>query len=181
MEHPPINCLAALLVRPCLVHDGLCKNVPRMYNIFRYLQVGGMAEWLKAAVLKTVRGVTPSWVRILLPPPHPLAFGEQGSPILLEHLKPVAEYVKAVRNIRSRAEEIRMENRLGDSPGGDCEYRDRVTVVGSSLRVDARSGVCLTRSYGLGTGRWHHNRGRLRTPDLRQRNGRDGGWQPAAG
>jgi hypothetical protein len=24
---------------------------------------------LKAAVLKTVRGVTPSWVRILLPPP----------------------------------------------------------------------------------------------------------------
>src|SRR5262245_11420366 len=28
-----------------------------------------MAEWLKAAVLKTVRGVTPSWVRILLPPP----------------------------------------------------------------------------------------------------------------
>ncbi len=30
-----------------------------------------MAEWLKAAVLKTVRGVTPSWVRILLPPlPH---------------------------------------------------------------------------------------------------------------
>ena len=30
---------------------------------------GGMAEWLKAAVLKTVRGATPSWVRILLPPP----------------------------------------------------------------------------------------------------------------
>ena len=28
-----------------------------------------MAEWLKAAVLKTVRGETPSWVRILLPPP----------------------------------------------------------------------------------------------------------------
>ena len=33
---------------------------------------GGMAEWLKAAVLKTVRGVTPSWVRILLPPPRHL-------------------------------------------------------------------------------------------------------------
>ena len=32
-----------------------------------------MAEWLKAAVLKTVRGVTPSWVRILLPPPSPSA------------------------------------------------------------------------------------------------------------
>jgi hypothetical protein len=30
---------------------------------------GGMAEWLKAAVLKTVRGASPSWVRILLPPP----------------------------------------------------------------------------------------------------------------
>src|SRR5437867_3386911 len=29
-----------------------------------------MAEWLKAAVLKTVRGATPSWVRILLPPPN---------------------------------------------------------------------------------------------------------------
>ena len=28
-----------------------------------------MAEWSMAAVLKTVRGATPSWVRILLPPP----------------------------------------------------------------------------------------------------------------
>ena len=33
---------------------------------------GGIAKWLKAAVLKTVRGVTPSWVRILLPPPSTL-------------------------------------------------------------------------------------------------------------
>jgi hypothetical protein len=30
---------------------------------------GGMAEWSMAAVLKTVRGATSSWVRILLPPP----------------------------------------------------------------------------------------------------------------
>jgi hypothetical protein len=30
---------------------------------------GGMAEWLKAAVLKTVNGVTRSGVRIPLPPP----------------------------------------------------------------------------------------------------------------
>jgi hypothetical protein len=30
---------------------------------------GGMAEWLKAAVLKTVSGVTHSGVRIPLPPP----------------------------------------------------------------------------------------------------------------
>jgi hypothetical protein len=30
---------------------------------------GGMAEWLKAAVLKTVIGVTRSGVRIPLPPP----------------------------------------------------------------------------------------------------------------
>jgi hypothetical protein len=30
---------------------------------------GGMAEWLKAAVLKTVSGVTRSGVRIPLPPP----------------------------------------------------------------------------------------------------------------
>jgi hypothetical protein len=34
---------------------------------------GGMAERSKAAVLKTVRGVTSSWVRILLPPPHLLS------------------------------------------------------------------------------------------------------------
>src|SRR5215467_13818849 len=31
--------------------------------------IGGMAEWLKAAVLKTVSGVTRSGVRIPLPPP----------------------------------------------------------------------------------------------------------------
>jgi uncharacterized protein YhbP (UPF0306 family) len=33
-----------------------------------------MAEWLKAAVLKTVRGASPSWVRILLPPPPTLGY-----------------------------------------------------------------------------------------------------------
>src|ERR1700722_17384888 len=33
------------------------------------IEVGGMAEWLKAAVLKTVSGVTRSGVRIPLPPP----------------------------------------------------------------------------------------------------------------
>jgi hypothetical protein len=62
--------LHAVFVRPFLVHVEPCKIQWRMYNLFRHLQVGGMAEWLKAAVLKTVRGVTPSWVRILLPPPH---------------------------------------------------------------------------------------------------------------
>ena len=30
---------------------------------------GGMAEWTKATVLKTVMGATSSWVRIPLPPP----------------------------------------------------------------------------------------------------------------
>ncbi len=30
---------------------------------------GGVAEWLKAAVLKTVVGTSPPWVRILPPPP----------------------------------------------------------------------------------------------------------------
>ena len=30
---------------------------------------GGMAEWLMAAVLKTVEGASSPWVRILLPPP----------------------------------------------------------------------------------------------------------------
>ena len=30
---------------------------------------GGMAEWSKAAVLKTVSGATRSWVRIPVPPP----------------------------------------------------------------------------------------------------------------
>ena len=62
--------LDELFVRPCLLHVELCKIQWRMYNLFLDLQAGGMAEWLKAAVLKTVRGVTPSWVRILLPPPH---------------------------------------------------------------------------------------------------------------
>jgi hypothetical protein len=33
------------------------------------MENGGMAEWLKAAVLKTVSGVTRSGVRIPLPPP----------------------------------------------------------------------------------------------------------------
>src|SRR5438876_172402 len=33
------------------------------------IEDGGMAEWLKAAVLKTVNGVTRSGVRIPLPPP----------------------------------------------------------------------------------------------------------------
>ena len=33
------------------------------------IENGGMAEWLKAAVLKTVSGVTRSGVRIPLPPP----------------------------------------------------------------------------------------------------------------
>ena len=33
------------------------------------IEYGGMAEWLKAAVLKTVNGVTRSGVRIPLPPP----------------------------------------------------------------------------------------------------------------
>ena len=35
----------------------------------RYNGLGGMAEWSKAAVLKTVSGVTRSGVRIPLPPP----------------------------------------------------------------------------------------------------------------
>ena len=30
---------------------------------------GGMAEWLKAAVLKTASRKSGTWVRILLPPP----------------------------------------------------------------------------------------------------------------
>jgi hypothetical protein len=36
---------------------------------FGYNYCGGMAEWLKAAVLKTVSGVSRSGVRIPLPPP----------------------------------------------------------------------------------------------------------------
>jgi hypothetical protein len=31
---------------------------------------GGMAEWFKAAVLKTAGGASCPWVRILLPPPY---------------------------------------------------------------------------------------------------------------
>src|ERR1035437_8800226 len=37
------------------------------------IEGGGMAEWLKAAVLKTVNGETRSGVRIPLPPPSGLA------------------------------------------------------------------------------------------------------------
>lgn len=39
-----------------------------------------MAEWLKAPVLKTGKGVTPSWVRI---PPHPPSFSVLSMEILL--------------------------------------------------------------------------------------------------
>jgi hypothetical protein len=45
------NCNAGIIILPA-IHD-----------------CGGMAEWSMAAVLKTVRGASPSWVRILLPPP----------------------------------------------------------------------------------------------------------------
>ncbi len=33
------------------------------------IYIGGMAEWLKAAVLKTAEGSRLPWVQILLPPP----------------------------------------------------------------------------------------------------------------
>ncbi len=40
---------------------------------------GGMAEWFKAAVLKTVVPLAAEpWVRILLPPPPPQSYGEMA-------------------------------------------------------------------------------------------------------
>jgi hypothetical protein len=36
---------------------------------FALFKNGGMAEWLKAAVLKTASRKSGTWVRILLPPP----------------------------------------------------------------------------------------------------------------
>jgi hypothetical protein len=46
---------------------------PEVDETFNHLHTikyyGGMAEWLKAAVLKTVRGESSSRVRIPLPPP----------------------------------------------------------------------------------------------------------------
>jgi hypothetical protein len=45
---------------------------PEVDEIFNHLHttkyLGGMAEWLKAAVLKTVKGESSSRVRIPLPP-----------------------------------------------------------------------------------------------------------------
>ncbi len=38
--------------------------------------IGGMGEWLKPAVLKTVSGVTRSGVRIPLPPPIYLSYNQ---------------------------------------------------------------------------------------------------------
>lgn len=41
----------------------------RLFSISCYKEnIGGMAEWLKAAVLKTVKGESSSRVRIPLPP-----------------------------------------------------------------------------------------------------------------
>ena len=38
--------------------------------------IGWVAEWLKAPVLKTGKGETPSWVRIPPHPPYDITFGE---------------------------------------------------------------------------------------------------------
>ena len=45
-----------------------CDSIHNMMESGK-IEDGGMAEWLKAAVLKTVNGVTRSGVRIPLPPP----------------------------------------------------------------------------------------------------------------
>ena len=39
------------------------------YALLRLFKNGGMAEWFKAAVLKTASRKSGTWVRILLPPP----------------------------------------------------------------------------------------------------------------
>ena len=58
---------------------------------------GGMAEWLKAAVLKTVGRESVSWVRIPVPPPrfdsksfifNGLAAGITGEPLSVSHISP---------------------------------------------------------------------------------------------
>ncbi len=38
------------------------------FSLRVFAVIGGMAEWLKAAVLKTAGGASSPWVRILLPP-----------------------------------------------------------------------------------------------------------------
>ncbi len=45
------------------------KKLKKFVNLL-YENRGGVAEWLKAAVLKTVELVRVPWVRILPPPPH---------------------------------------------------------------------------------------------------------------
>ena len=49
-------------------HDKECGIGAAALNLDK-IEIGGMGEWLKPAVLKTVSGVTRSGVRIPLPPP----------------------------------------------------------------------------------------------------------------
>jgi hypothetical protein len=49
---------------------GFCKRISIRRNVYTHPNDnGGMAEWLKAAVLKTASRKSGTWVRILLPPP----------------------------------------------------------------------------------------------------------------
>ena len=67
-RHPPISTGRCRLIRPRLAHR--CSS-PRRIRSFDAIitRYGEMAEWLNAAVLKTVRRVSVSRVRIPLSPP----------------------------------------------------------------------------------------------------------------
>ena len=51
-----------------IVSHGRIDRLQKGINILSFKFLGGVAEWLKAAVLKTARGASSSRVRILPPP-----------------------------------------------------------------------------------------------------------------
>ena len=48
---------------------GFVQKIKEWWKYLYCKDCGGMAEWLKAAVLKTASRKSGTWVRILLPPP----------------------------------------------------------------------------------------------------------------
>ena len=103
-----------------------------------------MAEWLKAAVLKTVSGVTHSGVRIPLPPPE-------------SDLR--AHWVRGLPISQSRLRSRSLISRPASSgkAGMTCEYRSKVVAIElcpgvPELFSDKRSGLEAPSRGGAVTG-----------------------------
>ena len=71
-----------ILLPSLWTRKGLCKSIKIDGNICKGKDWGGMAEWFKAAVLKTASRKSGTWVRILLPPPD-YAKASSGRPFYL--------------------------------------------------------------------------------------------------